>query len=219
MSADPMGDPPEATKPAAPTRGTTAGRANGARFRFSSPVDVRGYARLDAVFEDTDLEIALRYTYFIVKQHAWTNQESALTTDEIGRLLGRSPAQAYRYLQELVEAGLLSIASRPFDGQPDIYCLEPLESRYGPGVQADAPGQLTLTKTRGLRGRQTTSENRGAVIPVTTDERRAYEARLAARIPSLAPVRKIDPHLREVGLDRARTLRQQLGSPEGTHAD
>jgi len=48
------------------------------------------------------------------------------------------------------------------------------------------------------------------VIPAMTDERRAYEDRLAARIPALAPVPSIDPRLRELGMNRARRLRQQL---------
>ena len=192
----------------------------GARFQFRSPLDARGYARMDAVIEDTDLDIAVRFTYLIVKQQAWSGPDAALTTDDIARILGRSPGQAYRYLQELVEAGLLSIESKPFDGQPDIYSLEPLEDRYGPSVHEDSP----LGIARGTAGRGRTApgvrrgsrENRGAVIPAMTDERRAYEDRLAARIPALAPVPSIDPRLRELGLDHARRLRRQLSNLAGT---
>ena len=100
-----------------------ASNHTGARFQFRSPLDARGYARMDAVIEDTDLDIAVRFTYLIVKQQAWSGPDAALTTDDIARILGRSPGQAYRYLQELVEAGLLSIESKPFDGQPDIYVM------------------------------------------------------------------------------------------------
>jgi hypothetical protein len=49
-----------------------------------------------------------------------------------------------------------------------------------------------------------------------TDERRAYEDRLAARIPALAPIPSIDPRLRELGMDRARRLRRQLTNPAAT---
>jgi hypothetical protein len=192
----------------------------GARFQFRSPLDARGYARMDAVIEDTDLDIAVRFTYLIVKQHAWSGPDAALTTDDIARILGRSPGQAYRYLQELVEAGLLSIESKLFDGQPDIYCLEPLEDRYGPSVHEDSPLGIaggTAGKRRKAPGvRRGSRENRGAVIPAMTDERRAYEDRLAARIPALAPIPSIDPRLRELGMDRARRLRRQLTNPAAT---
>ena len=197
-----------------PTRNNT-----GARFQFRSPLDARGYARMDAVIEDTDLDVAVRFTYLIVKQQAWSCPDAALTTDDIARILGRSPGQAYRYLQELVEAGLLSIESKPFDGQPDLYCLEPLEDRYGPSVHEDSPLEIAggtagkRRKTPGVRGSR---ENRGAVIPAMTDQRRAYEDRLAARIPALAPVPSIDPRLRELGLDHARRLRRQLSNLAGT---
>src|ERR1700737_1297701 len=189
----------------------------GARIQFRSPLDARGYARMDAVIEDTDLDIAVRFTYLIVKQQAWSAPDAALTTDDLARILGRSPGQAYRYLQELVEAGLLSIESKPFDGQPDIYCLEPPEDRYGPSLHEDLPLGITgetagkRRKTPGVR--LGTRENRGAVIPAMTDERRAYEDRLAERIPALAPVPSIDPRLRELGMDRARRLRRQLTNP------
>jgi hypothetical protein len=187
---------------------------NGARFQFRSPPDARGYAPMDAVIEDTDLDIAVRFTYLIVKQQAWSGPDAALTTDDIARILGRSPSQAYRYLQELVEAGLLSIESKPFDGQPDIYCLAPLEDRYGPSVREDSPlgiaGGIVGTRRKAPGGPRVSRENRGAVIPAMTDERRAYEDRLAARIPALAPVPSIDPRLRELGMDRARRLRRQL---------
>jgi hypothetical protein len=157
---------------------------------------------MDAVIEDTDLDIAVRLTYLIVKQHTWSGAETTLTTDEIARLLGRSPGQAYRYLQELVEAGLLSVESRPFDGQPEIYCLEP----------AGARGK----DRKILRVRPGSNENRGAVIPPMTDERRRYEDRLAAKIPALPPTPTIDPALRELGMNRARLLRRQLANPAGT---
>lgn len=187
---------------------------NGARFQFRSPPDARGYAPMDAVIEDTDLDIAVRFTYLIVKQQAWSGPDAALTTDDIARILGRSPGQAYRYLQELVEAGLLSIESKPFDGQPDIYCLAPLEDRYGPSVSEDSPlgiaGGIAGTRRKAPGARRGLRQNRGAVIPAMTDERRAYEDRLAARIPALAPVPSIDPRLRELGMDRARRLRRQL---------
>lgn len=192
----------------------------GARFQFQSPLDTRGYARMDVVIEDTDLDIAVRFTYLIVKQQAWSCPDAALSTDDIARILGRSPGQAYRYLQELVEAGLLSIESRSFDGQPDIYRLEPLEGRYGPSVHEDLPWGIA-GGTAGKRGkapgvRRGSRENRGAVIPAMTDERRAYEDRLAAKIPALAPVPSIDPRLRELGMDRARALRRQLTSLAAT---
>jgi hypothetical protein len=193
---------------------------NGARFQFRSPPDARGYAPMDAVIEDTDLDIAVRFTYLIVKQQAWSGPDTALTTDDIARILGRSPGQAYRYLQELVEAGLLSIESKPFDGQPDIYCLARLEDRYGPSVSEDSPlgiaGGIAGTRRRGPGGRRGSRENRGAVIPAMTDERRAYEDRLAARIPALTPVPSIDPRLRELGMDRARRLRRQLANLAAT---
>ena len=193
--------------------GLTA-NSNGARFQFRSSPDARGYAPMDAVIEDTDLDIAVRFTYLIVKHQAWSGPDAALTTDDIARILGRSPGQAYRYLQELVEAGLLSIESKPFDGQPDIYCLEPLEGRYGPSVHEESPlgiaGGTAGKRRKAPGGRRGLRENRGAVIPAMTDERRAYEDRLAARIPALAPVPSIDPRLRELGMNRARRLRQQL---------
>jgi len=187
---------------------------NGARLQFRSSPGDRGYAPMDAVIEDTDLDIAVRFTYLIVKQQAWSGPDAALTTDDIARILGRSPGQAYRYLQELVEVGLLSIESKSFDGQPDIYCLEPLEGRYGPAVHEESPlGIAGGTAGKGRRapgGRRGLRENRSAIIPAMTDERRAYEDRLAARIPALAPVPSIDPRLRQLGMDRARQLRQQL---------
>jgi hypothetical protein len=193
---------------------------NGARFQFRSPPDARGYARMDAVIEDTDLDIAVRFTYLIVKQQAWSGPDAALTTDDIARILGRSPGQAYRYLQELVEAGLLNIESKPFDEQPDIYCLAPLEHRYGPSVHEDSPlgmaGGVAGNRRKAPGVRRGSRENRGAVIPAMTDERRAYEDRLAARIPALAPVPGIDPRLRELGMDRARRLRRQLTTPTAT---
>ena len=182
----------------------------GARFQFRSPLDVHGYARMDAVIEDTDLDIAVRFTYLIVKQQAWSAPDAALTTDDIARILGRSPGQAYRYLQELVEAGLLSIESKPFDGQPDIYSLEPLEDRYGPSVHENSALGIAGKRRKTTGARRGSRENRGAVIPAMTDERRAYEDRLAVRIPALAPVPSIDPRLRELGMDRARRLRRQL---------
>jgi hypothetical protein len=169
---------------------------------------------MDAVIEDTDLDIAVRFTYLIVKQQAWSAPDAALTTDDLARILGRSPGQAYRYLQELVEAGLLSIESRPFDGQPDIYCVEPLQDRYGPPVDEDSPlgiaGGTAGKRRKAPAVRRGSMENRGAVIPAMTDERRAYEDRLAAKIPALAPIPSIDPRLRELGMDRARGLRRQL---------
>lgn len=188
----------------------TEGQPPGARFRFRSPLDSRGYVRLDAVFEDTELDIVLRFTYLIVKQYAWSGAEGPLTTDEIGRLLGRTPGQAYRYLQELVEAGLLSIDARPA-GEPELYCLEPLERRYGEAVTGDAPGQLSISRIRaGQRARVGTRENRGAIMPVTTDERRAFEEHLAARTLTIPPPHSIDPGERERGRARARQLREQL---------
>ena len=199
--------------------GLTA-NSNGARLQFRSSLDARGYAPMDAVIEDTDLDLAVRFTYLIVKQQAWSGPDAALTTDDIARILGRSPGQAYRYLQELVEAGLLSVESKPFDGQPDIYCLEPLEDRYGPSLHEDPPLGIaggTAGKRRKAPGvRRVSRENRGAVIPAMTDERRAYEDRLAARIPARAPVPSIDPRLRELGMDRARRLRRQLANLAGT---
>jgi hypothetical protein len=186
----------------------------GARFQFRSPLDARGYARMDVVIEDTDLDIAVRFTYLIVKQQAWSCPDAALTTDDIARILGRSPGQAYRYLQEVVEAGLLSIESKTFDGQPDVYCLGPLEDRYGPSVHEESPlaiaGGAAGKRRKSTGVRRGSRENRGAVIPAMTDERRAYEDRLAAKIPALAPVPSIDPRLRELGIDRARLLRRQL---------
>jgi hypothetical protein len=175
---------------------------------------------MDAVIEDTDLDIAVRFTYLIVKQQAWSCPDAALTTDDIARILGRSPGQAYRYLQELVEAGLLSIDSKTFDGQPDVYCLGPLEDRYGPSVHEESPLGIAggaAGKRRKVTGvRRGSRENRGAVIPAMTDERRAYEDRLAAKIPVLAPVPSIDPRLRELGMDRARLLRRQLANLAAT---
>src|SRR5256885_17209993 len=72
----------------------------GARFQFRSPLDARGYAPMDAVIEDTDLDIAARFTYLILKQQAWSGPDEALTTDDIARILGRSPGQAYRRSEE-----------------------------------------------------------------------------------------------------------------------
>jgi len=199
--------------------GLTA-NSNGARLRFRSSLDARGYAPMDAVIEDTDLDLAVRFTYLIVKQQAWSGPDAALTTDDIARILGRSPGQAYRYLQELVQAGLLSIESKSFDGQPDIYCLAPLEDRYGPAVHEDSPlgmaGGVAGKGRKAPGGRRGLRENRSAVIPAMTDERRAYEDRLAARIPALAPIPSIDPRLRELGMDRARRLRRQLTNPAAT---
>src|SRR5260370_14769903 len=104
---------------------------NGARFQFRSPPDARAYAPMDAVIEDTDLDIAVRFTYLIVKQQAWSGPDAALTTDDIARILGRSPSQAYRYLQELVEAGLLRAPSKPLHGQPPTYRPAPPRQPYG----------------------------------------------------------------------------------------
>src|SRR2546421_2817844 len=111
--------------------GLTA-NSNRARFQFRSSSDAHGYVPMDAVIEDTDLDIAVRFTYLIVKQQAWSGPDAALTTDDIARILGRSPGQAYRYLQELVEAGLLSIEAKALDGQPDNYFPGPPGGRYRP---------------------------------------------------------------------------------------
>ena len=55
--------------------GLTA-NSNGARFQFQSSPDARGYAPMDAVIEDTDLDIAVRFTYLIVKQQAWSGPDA-----------------------------------------------------------------------------------------------------------------------------------------------
>ena len=192
-----------------------ANHTTDARFQFRSPLDARGYARMDPVLEDTDLDLAVRFTYLVVKQQAWSDPDAAVTTDDIALTLGRSPGQAYRYLRELVKAGLLSIDARPFDGQPDTYCLEPLENRYGPTSQ-ELPSASAGKGRKIPRTRPASRESRGAVIPAMTDERRAYEDRLAARIPPLPPVPSIDPRLRELGKDQARRLRRQLTSRAAT---
>lgn len=186
-----------------------AGAASRARFR--SPAEARGYAPLDPVFEDTELDISVRFTYFILKQRAWAAPGSDLSTDEIARLLGRSPGQAYRNLLALVDAGLLSIEARAPDGQPDTFVLEPLERRYG--NPATPPAPQPASGIRRATRRPGTEDNRGAVLPLMTPERRAYEERLAATLPALAPVTQIDPRLREVGLARSRALKQQLQAP------
>ena len=170
-----------------------------ARFRFRTPVDALGYTELDAVFEDTSLDVVVRYTYLIVKQHAWAGTGTPLTTEEIARLLGRSPGQAYRALQELLEAGLLSV-------DPDGYCLEPPETRYGPA----GPGR----RPRPPRGPR---DQRGAVLPITTDERRAFEDYLAFQSSGPAAPPRIDEADREKGLTHARRLREQLSSHPPEH--
>lgn len=181
-----------------------------ARARFRSPAQARGYAPLDAVFEDTELDVSVRFTYFILKQHAWSAPGAELGTDEIARLLGRSTGQAYRNLLALVDAGLLSIEARAPDGQPDTFVLEPLERRYdSPAGGAAAKANRPIP----LRRRPGTVDNQGAVIPVMTPERRAYEERLAAALPAVSPTKQIDPGIRAVGLARARALREQLQAP------
>ncbi|HEU5001254.1 MAG TPA: hypothetical protein VFW71_00550 [Actinomycetota bacterium] len=181
-----------------------------ARARFRSPAEARGYAPLDPVFEDTELDLSVRFTYFILKQHAWSAPGTDLGTDEIARLLGRSTGQAYRNLLALVDAGLLSIDARAPDGQPDTFILEPLEERYRerpPGPEAKGNRPIPFRRRPG------TDDNRGAVLPLMTPERRAYEERLAAGLPPGVPAKPIDPHLRELGLARSRALRRQLQQP------
>ena len=186
------------------------GPSPAARARFRSPAEPRGYAPLDPVFEDTELDLSVRFTYYILKQHAWSAPGADLGTDEIARLLGRSAGQAYRNLLALVDAGLLSIEARAPDGQPDTFVLEPLERRY------DSPTPGAGAKTNRpipLRRRPGSGDNPGAVIPVMTPERRAYEERLAAVLPVGSPTKQIDPRVREVGLARAKALREQLQAP------
>jgi len=134
------------------------GPSPAARARFRSPAEPRGYAPLDPVFEDTELDLSVRFTYYILKQHAWSAPGADLGTDEIARLLGRSAGQAYRNLLALVDAGLLSIEARAPDGQPDTFVLEPLERRYdsptpGAGAKTSATRTTSRRTSRGSRGR------------------------------------------------------------------
>jgi hypothetical protein len=175
---------------------------------FRDGVDQRGFTAVpNVVLEDARLEPGARLAYALLARLATANPGAEITPASLGALLGQSPRQARDHLRALVEAGLLGIASRRPDGQPAAFCLEPLGRRYGAARAAAAPP---------ARGREifpergAAPEARGAVIPIMTEQRRAFEDRLAARIPARPPARTIGEAERELGRQRARALREQL---------
>lgn len=161
----------------------------------------------NAVLADARLDPAARLAYALVLRGA--TGQGDLTVASLAESLGQTPAQATNCLRALLEAGLLTITARRPDGQPSALCLEPLSRRYGP-ERAAAPAPAATVARREFPDRAALAEPRGAVIPLMTEQRRAFEDRLAARIPLQPSVRKIDPTLRERGLDQARRLRAQL---------
>ena len=199
------------------------------RFRVRDAIESRGHTSVaNCLLEDVRLDPAVRLAYILVTRLVACEPGAPLSPQSLARVLGTSPGQARDALRALVEAGLLSIEARRPDGQPAALCIEPLASRYGgrgPG-QADLAAAGPAPRSREpSRERATPPEARGAVIPIMTDQRRAFEDRLAARIPDLPGVPTIDPARRELGLERARRLREQLrrtpagsttGSPTGS---
>lgn len=194
-------------------------RAEGpVRLQFRSGVAASGHTCVpNVVLNDVRLELAARFAYAVLLQHASGERSAPLSLGELSRILGIGTRQSSAALQGLVQAGLLGI-EREGDAQSVTYFLEPLESRYGPGGnQPPATGSRGGPSRFGSADRPGTNEARGAVIPVMTDRRRAFEDRLAASIPTSVPERTIDPALRELGLARARLLREQLKAlPSGS---
>lgn len=180
-------------------------------FRFRSAPSARGHTCVpNVVLSDIQLEMAARFAYVVALQQASADGAAPLSPGGLARILGISTRQSSLGLQSLVQAGLLGVECNPED-QSVVYCLEPLENRYGPGEHRRPGSSGAPGPTRsGPAGRPGSNDNRGAVIPVMTDRRRAFEDRLSASIPASAPERTIDPALRELGLTRARLLREQL---------
>lgn len=208
-------------------RGSAPAADTVVHLRFRAPVAPQ-YTRVpNVVLEDLRLEAMVRFTYVILSQQAAGHPGTSLTYGALARLLGTGPRQASGAIQALVEAGLLGTERGPAGAPLSVY-LEPLERRYPAMAPAGAPaaGAPAPAPVRGLPDRPSANldrfaalgerggnEHRGAVIPAMTDKRRAFEDRLADRIPAEAPVRAIDPALRELGLSRARQLRRQLERP------
>jgi hypothetical protein len=201
-----------------------AGPGNGAsvpdeasvRLRFRSGAQGCGHTSVpNAVLSDLRLDLVARFTYAVLLQQVSTDRSAPLSIGELARILGIGTRQSSAALQALVQAGLIGV-ERDAEDQSVIYCLEPLENRYGPGgngrQESPRPESTrgALPRRSGPADRPGSNETRGAVMPVMTDRRRAFEERLAASMPVSAPERTIDPVLRELGLTRARLLREQL---------
>lgn len=200
-----------ATQPLRGTTGRQPARAGEERIAigFREAADRLGSTTIpNAVLEDARIDPAARLTYALVVRLA-AAPGGDLTLASLAASLGQSPAQALDCLRALLEAGLLSISARRPDGQPSALCLEPLARRYGRDPVAAAPAPAG-PRLRELPDRFAVAEPRGAVIPLMTEQRRAFEDRLAARIPVRPADRKIDPGLRALGLTEARRLRAQL---------
>jgi len=201
--------------PTQPVRGTpTRPPAQAGEERiaigFREPGDRLGSTPIpNAVLEDARLDPAARLAYgLLLRLSALPGGD--LTVASLATSLGQSAAQALDCLRALLEAGLLSVSARRADGQPSALCLEPLSRRDGSdGVSAVSPAAAG-PRLRGLPDRSAFAEPRGAVIPLMTEQRRAFEDQLAARIPTQPPVRAIDPSVREQGLAEARRLRALL---------
>lgn len=201
-----------ATQPLRGTTGRPTARAGEERIAigFREAGDRLGSTAIpNAVLEDARIDPAARLTYALVVRLAAV-PGGDLTLGSLAASLGQPPAQALDCLRALLEAGLLSVSARRPDGQPSALCLEPLARRYGrdPVVSAPAPAGPRLRELPA--DRFAVAEPRGAVIPLMTEHRRAFEDRLAARIPVRPADRKMDPGLRALGLTEARRLRAQL---------
>ncbi|MGH2718292.1 MAG: hypothetical protein ACRDJU_06915 [Actinomycetota bacterium] len=199
-----------------PVRGTTSrprerGGEEHIAIAFREAADRLGSTLVpNPVLEDARLDPAARLAYALLLRQAAT-PDGELSVATLGASLGLPAAQALDCLRALLDAGLLSVAERRADGQPSALCLEPLSRRYGREAAAAARAAGSpVPRLRELPERSGVAEPRGAVIPLMTEQRRAYEDRLAARIPVQSPVRAIDPGLRELGLAQARRLRAQL---------
>jgi hypothetical protein len=188
-----------------------------ARLRFRDSVEGRGVTVVpNAVLEDTRLDPATRLAYALLTRHATAEPDAELSTTTLASRLGSNVRQARECLKALVDTGLISIESRRNDGVPTAFCLEPIAARYGGAAAAPAAGGAARGRDV-PRDRPGPGEARGAVIPIMTEQRRAYEERLAARIPIRPATPAIDPGLRELGLARSRMLREQLAQqPPGS---
>lgn len=206
--ARPQPGPPEPA-PGAPAA-TAAQGDERALLRFGDPLDDAGVTCLpNIVLEDTRLSALNRLAYGLLLRHATEGSDEELVTTVLASELGVSVREARGCLKALVDAGLLRIETRRSDGVPTAFAIEPLATRYGPGAQS--AGGRTQERVP-VRERPAPAELRGAIIPIMTEQRRAYEERLAAKIPPRAAPRVIDPTLRELGLTRARELRAKLAT-------
>jgi len=136
-----------------------------ARVRFRDPVEARGFTQVaNLVVTDVRLDVNVRFTYILIKQQAWDNPDVELTQADLARLLIRSRRQVQRYLIELVDAGLLTIECGRFEGQPNVYWLEPLQNRYGTSIR----GRRLSTTRRPPAANPPTSQGDGGVMGCDT---------------------------------------------------